>query len=70
MATILVVLSCLTGAWRKPDQTSFFAPKIPLPNEIMHSWAQYSPAFPVEIYRKPLGCQITQVRELNFGEGV
>ncbi|KAF8523954.1 phytase [Hysterangium stoloniferum] len=64
-APILVVLCCLVGAWKKTDQAVFIAPKISLPNEIVHSWAQYSPAFPVEIYQRPHGCDITQANILQ-----
>ncbi|KAF8575066.1 phosphoglycerate mutase-like protein [Ramaria rubella] len=40
-------------------------PKIALPDNIIHSWANYAPAFPVKVYEPPVGCTITQVNILQ-----
>lgn len=37
-------------------------PEIDLPERMVHSWAQYAPAYPVGVYEPPAGCVITQVR--------
>ena len=49
--------------WRcsTSNYVSLAPPKINLPERVIHSWAQYTPAFPVGVYEVPTGCAITQV---------
>lgn len=60
---IVVVLLILTILFRmasnrhKPPAV----PPIELPDRILHSWAQYSPYFPLARYEVPSGCVVTQV---------
>lgn len=36
-------------------------PKIDLPQRVVRTWAQYSPAFPVDVYEPAAGCTVNQV---------
>ncbi|KIJ45209.1 hypothetical protein M422DRAFT_779118 [Sphaerobolus stellatus SS14] len=47
------------------QQETFRLPRIDLPHEIIRSWAQYTPAFPLQSYQIPESCSITQVNILQ-----
>lgn len=50
--------------WRRMERNEMrrATPEIDLPERMVHSWAQYAPAYPVGVYEPPAGCVITQVR--------
>ena len=60
-----VALGWFAQVLAQQAQQAFLLPEIDLPHEIMHSWAQYSPAYPLQPYEIPSHCKVTQVRNLS-----
>ncbi|GJJ06963.1 hypothetical protein Clacol_001160 [Clathrus columnatus] len=44
------------------EKSGFGVPKIEIPEEIIRSWAQYSPAYPLAPYDVPERCTVTQIQ--------
>ena len=60
--TVLVGLACLTQA-SPASSVKEVTPRLNVPANIQHSWAQYSPYFAADKYHGPSkGCEVTQVR--------
>ncbi|KAF8581012.1 phosphoglycerate mutase-like protein [Ramaria rubella] len=62
---LLVVVVIPLASQAETVEFRSITPEIALPKSVVHSWAEYSPVFPLEAYKRPVECEITQVNILQ-----